>query len=185
MFSMMSDSDITPFVSEDENEYSPRPGGSSAGSDSDDNSSSPTTNPGVMSVRNFFSKRPLDTNKTSQVNGSCDVNKKRCSQETRRPQKRHALVISSRSKRTRSIDISPAGTIHLHLVGLKPVEPVIHICLVRMTRAPQSVHLLQFHILQPILQHLPHLLILHWILIRCKICIERNNFPFKYCCQTC
>ena len=95
MFAMMSDSDITPFVSEDENEYSPGPGGSSAGSDSDDNSSSPTTNPGVMSVRNFFSKRPLDTNKTSQGNGSCDVNKKRRSQETRRPQKRHALVISS------------------------------------------------------------------------------------------
>ena len=165
MFAMMSDSDITPFVSEDENEYSPGPGGSSAGSDSDDNSSSPTTNPGVMSVRNFFSKRPLDTNKTSQGNGSCDVNKKRRSQETRRPQKRHALVISSRSKRTVVVIFLPLG-LHLHLVGLKPVEPVIHICLVRMTRAPQSFHLLQFHILQPILQHLPHLLILHWILIR-------------------
>ena len=59
-----------------------------------------------MSVKRFFTKRPLDRSKTSRDNGSYDAKKQR-NQETGRPQKRHTLAISSRSKR--GIDFSPAG----------------------------------------------------------------------------
>ena len=110
MFAMMSDSDIEPFTSgQDDDECLPQPEDPSTESDSDGNSSSssspPTATPGVMSVKRFFTKRPLDRSKTSRE-GSYDAKKQR-NQETGRPQKRHTLAISSRSKR--GVDFSPAG----------------------------------------------------------------------------
>ena len=110
VFAMMSDSDIEPFTSgQDDDECLPQPEDPSTESDSDGNSSSssspPTATPGVMSIKRFFTKRPLDRSKTSR-DGSYDAKKQR-NQETGRPQKRHTLAISSRSKR--GVDFSPAG----------------------------------------------------------------------------
>lgn len=101
----LSDSDIEPFIpDQDENELHPQAEfeGSSTGSDSDETSSPPSTSPAVvMSASRFFSKRPLDISKSSRDSSS----KKRRSQETVKPQKRHALVhVSSRNKRGTGTD---------------------------------------------------------------------------------
>ena len=63
----MSDSDIEPFASgQDDDECLPRPEVPSTESDSNGNSSTspPSTSPGVMRVKNFFTKPALDRSKT-------------------------------------------------------------------------------------------------------------------------